>query len=265
MTPLTPLPPAHPAAASVLLAGLLAPGRAVMLREVARTRLAVHYETGDPALPVLCLARPEAVRLPNAVLTPALPSRPGAALEVGAGMLREVVGPGSDPATTSATGATWRVGRWWRPDRPVGLVPNVERVAPADAGWDLDPHALVGAGEGLTPAGDDLLAGALVAAHATGDPRRGRWVSATRTALRVRRTTAVSRGLLHHALDGWCVPELAAVLTALCDRPEDLPDARARLLAVGHSSGAALFDGVRLTLGTRSGTRPDHLAQEGAA
>ncbi len=106
----------------------------------------------------------------------------------------------------------------------------------------LRPHDLVGAGPGLTPRGDDLLAGLLVAAHATGDPRLAGWQQATRDALSVRRTTAVSRGLLHHALDGWATPELAAFLVAVCGG--DPARAATRLLAVGHSSGAALAAGA---------------------
>ena len=80
----------------------------------------------------------------------------------------------------------------------------------------LRPELLVGAGPGLTPAGDDVLAGALVAAHATGDPRLEALRAGTRAALRTRGTTAVSRGLLTHALDGWATPELAAFVTAVC-------------------------------------------------
>jgi hypothetical protein len=110
------------------------------------------------------------------------------------------------------------------------------------------PAELVGRGPGLTPSGDDVLAGALVAAHATSDPRLGRWRVETREALRVRRTTAVSRGLLHHALDGYATPELADFLVEACSGGPG--PATARLLAVGHGSGAALAAGVRYVLAT---------------
>ncbi len=108
---------------------------------------------------------------------------------------------------------------------------------------------LVGRGEGLTPAGDDVLAGALVAAHAIGDPRLHDWRGATRAALAGRRTTAVSVGMLHAALDGWSSPALADGLTALCG-PDDPGPALERLLAVGHSSGRHLLDGVLHVLST---------------
>jgi hypothetical protein len=118
----------------------------------------------------------------------------------------------------------------------------------------------VGRGDGLTPEGDDVLAGALVTAHATADPRLESWCSATREALRKRRTTAVSRGMLHHALDGYATPQLAELLTVLC-RGGDLEGPVARLRAIGHSSGDALLDGVVHTLTTRTMTG----SHEGAA
>ena len=203
------------AAASILLAPLLDEECAPV--EVARTRLSVHYETGRDDVPVLCVGLPAAVRLPNMLVSPVLPSGP---LRVAAGTLRS----GAD---------TWRVGRWWQPPRPQA------RAARPRLGCTLDPAALVGRGPGLTPAGDDVLAGALVAAQAVRHPMLATWCAATRDVLRARRTTAVSWGLLHHALDGWAVPELAAYV----EQPRR-SSVRDRLLAVGHSSGAALADGV---------------------
>ncbi len=128
-------------------------------------------------------------------------------------------------------------------------LPGLPQVPPSYDG--LSPGALVGAGPGLTPSGDDVLAGALVTAHATADPRLDRWRHATRRALARRRTTAVSRALLHHALDGHATPELADAVVALCRDADPGPAVR-RLLAVGHSSGAALLGGVLHTLTTRT-------------
>src|SRR4051812_32526646 len=171
------------AAASSLLAALLDEGCSPV--EVARTRVSVHYETGRADVPVLCVGRPSAVRLPNMLVSPVLPS---GAVCVGSGALH-------------ADGSVWRVARWWQPSRP--------RAPAADPrlACDLDPAALVGRGAGLTPAGDDVVAGALVAGCAVRHPALERWRSATRAALHARRTTAVSWGLLHHALDGWAIPE----------------------------------------------------------
>lgn len=240
-------PDPHPCAASSLLARLL-DGPVRPLVEAARTRLSVHYETGDPALPVLSVCSPQAVRLPNAVVTSVLPG-PGL-LTVGAGMLG-----GSD--------TTWRVGRWWAPPKPTGLAPPPRPVArewavrvagdPAVLASypPLLPAELVGAGPGLTPTGDDVLAGALVTAHATADPRLPRWRHTTRVALATRRTTVVSRALLHHALQGYAGPELADAVVALCAEADPGPAVQ-RLLGVGHTSGAALLHGVLHTLTTRT-------------
>ena len=223
-----------PGAASTLLADLLMqPG--LRLTEVARTRSSVHYDTGRSDVPVLCVATPDAVLLPHTFVTPVLPAAP------------EIID------------ATWRVTRWWHPCRPVGLAPPPpDRVAtlPCTPYDVLVPSALLGRGAGLTPEGDDVLAGALVTAHATADPRLDAWCDATREAMATRRTTAVSRGMLHHALDGYATPQLGDLLTALC-RGGDLEGPLARLRALGHSSGDALLDGVVHTLTTRS--------QQGAA
>jgi hypothetical protein len=226
-----------PAAASCLLAGLLDEGADLV--EVARTRVSVHYETGRADVPVLCVCTPEAVRLPGSVVTPVVPG----------GRLRARYG-----ALVGAS-ATWRVGRWWQPPRPRGL--TAPAVPPAAPGVRLlatvRPDDLVGAGPGLTPSGDDVLAGLLVAAHAVADPRLATWQAQTRAALRHRTTTAVSRGLLTHALDGWATPELAGFVTAVC--AGDPGPALPALLAVGHTSGAALAAGALHVLGTSSALR----------
>ncbi len=225
-------------AASTLLADLLMePG--LRLREVARTPSSVHYDTAHDEVPVLCVATRDAVRLPHTFVTSSL------------------------PAASELVDASWRVARWWHPPRPVGLVPPPRARLAALGGttYDaLDPDVLVGRGAGLTPEGDDVLAAALVTAHATGDPRLEGWRDATRSALGRHRTTAVSRGILHHALDGYATPELAELLVVLC-RGGELDGPVARLRRLGHTSGGALLDGVAFTLGTRPGV-PHH---EGAA
>lgn len=218
-------------AASTLVADVL--GR--RLTEVVRTPASVHYETGDRTVPVLCVATPGAVRLPNSVLVAELPV-----------------------ATPRLV-----VRRWWRPDRPCGLTPppGAALAGLAETSYDaLSPAALVGSGPGLTPSGDDVLAGALVAAHATSDPRLSAFRRETGRALSTRRTTAVSHALLTHAMDGYAVPQLADFLTALCS-DQDIAEPLAALRAVGHSSGQALVDGVVHTLSTP----PTATVERGAA
>jgi hypothetical protein len=221
--------PAVACAASSLLGGVL--DGALPLVEVARTRLGVHYETGRADVPVLCVCTPDAVRLPASVVTPVLPTGP-----VAVRARRLVSGP-----------TTWRVGRWWTPPRPQGLTPPDVVPDLPEGAWPVEeirPDALLGLGPGLTPAGDDVLA-----AHATGDLRGPRWRAQTLEALGTRTTTAVSRGLLRHAADGWATPQLADFVTAAC-RGDAASETR-RLLAVGHSSGAALAGGAWHVLATR--------------
>ena len=220
-----------PCAASTLVADVLGP--VARWTEAARTSVSVHFQTGVASVPVVCVATPEAVRLPHSVLVARLPDGPFVA----------------------------RVTRWWSPPRPSGLTaPDPSSCARfgIPAYDDVDPLTLLGQGPGLTPDGDDLLAGALVAGHATRHPALPRWRRATVAALATRRTTAVSVGMLHSALDGWAAPELAEAVEALCDDRDATP-AVERLLGLGHSSGRHLLDGVLHALTHR------HDSQRGAA
>ncbi|MGH3444651.1 MAG: DUF2877 domain-containing protein [Nocardioidaceae bacterium] len=256
-------------AASALLAPLLT-GRPRRLRLVAATRVSRHYETGDPltpGCPTLSVLAPEAVRLPDAVVLDAEQALPHGDIVAGA-----LGGAGTAPIGESVS---WlRVTRWWRAAKPSRLAPPPDLGELTRAEWrvrvwgvpalhvrgDLEPLALLGAGPGLTPAGDDVLAAALVTARATADPRLPHWCARTRHALDTRSTTVVSRGLLTHALQGYAVPPLADFLTAVCapkgprdpDSPDEVERTLTRLLGVGHSSGAALATGVLHTLGTRA-------------
>lgn len=105
---------------------------------------------------------------------------------------------------------------------------------------------LLGRGPGLTPGGDDVLAGFLAGAAAVGlDAAALRHAV---TVLAPARTTALSAALLWHAARGECVEELAAVAAVLTGhqrhRPEQAGRAVSRLLSVGSSSGAALAAGL---------------------
>jgi hypothetical protein len=99
---------------------------------------------------------------------------------------------------------------------------------------------LVGRGGGLTPAGDDVLAGFLVAAHAYGFPAPAIRDLATSGA----RTTRLSAALLRYAARGESVPELRTFLRALGDDRVDLLAATDALLRLGHSSGTSLAVGA---------------------
>ena len=111
---------------------------------------------------------------------------------------------------------------------------------------------LVGAGEGLTPYGDDVLCGWLATSRALGVPTPE--VDASVRAL-LPRTTALSATLLRCALAGEALPQLGAFLTAL-----GTPDEAARaadLRAVGHTSGAGLLAGARRALAEVTTTTED--------
>jgi Protein of unknown function (DUF2877) len=131
---------------------------------------------------------------------------------------------------------------------------------------------LLGRGPGLTPSGDDVLAGFLVGAWAFGLDTP--WIAAAIAAAAPVRTTALSAALLWHAARGECIDQLAAVAAALTsqapssqapssqapssqasgwqapgDHSATVGPALRRLLAVGHTSGPALAAGLALAAG----------------
>lgn len=106
---------------------------------------------------------------------------------------------------------------------------------------------LLGRGPGLTPAGDDLLCGALAATRLFGIPGN-RLAGAVRDRLAGSGliTTSLSRQLLLRALAGDGLPELLQLAQAMCSpvSPDQVAPACRRLLRIGHSSGAALATGL---------------------
>ena len=101
---------------------------------------------------------------------------------------------------------------------------------------------LLGRGPGLTPVGDDVLAGALVTLRALASPAADRLADAVQAAAPTR-TTAVSVAVLHHAARGECTPALATLLEAVRSGGALRPAAD-ELLRLGHTSGAGLLWGV---------------------
>jgi hypothetical protein len=185
------------------------------------------YVAVPRAFGVLAILSPAAVRLPCGVqiLDRALPVGD---VVVGAGTVR--VGR---VVIRAGRVVSARVARRSAPRRLAearALVPPV----------DIDP-GLLGRGPGLTPAGDDVLAGYLVGAAAYGVPADDvRRLVETQAD---RRTTTLSAALLRHAAAGETIPQVNGVLDALAGR-RPLDRALADLHAVGHTSGAALASGV---------------------
>ncbi|NUW31031.1 DUF2877 domain-containing protein [Nonomuraea sp. SMC257] len=221
---------------------------------------------------VIALLAPGATRLPNAVLLAGEPPRltVGHEASVGDGAVR-------------LGRLSLRASRWWDPAPPLGEAdpaglreaaagltpgepalagePAVELLASGCAsGRLLDvltaAERLVGLGPGLTPSGDDVLAGLMVTLRllgaATGAGRAvwlADWLAATVTYDARTRTTPLSATLLHCAALGQASPEVAAVLRALAGRGPVEPALR-RLHGLGHTSGSDLAQGIGI--GVRS-------------
>jgi hypothetical protein len=232
---------------------------------------------GAQAPSVVALVTAHAVRLPNALVvggTAPWTAALGGSAEIGGGEVR--------------VGAlVLHVTRWWAPPQPTTALPDAapvppERVdrllaeldrhgtaLPAPAAQALDAlteacnaldragafaaaERLIGLGPGLTPAGDDALAGFLLAATHLHPARQRPLLAALAQHLHAQasaRTTALSATLLHHAAHGEAAAEAVDVLDALLGHG-DLPGAVGRLLRVGHTSGADLTHG--LAAGTRA-------------
>lgn len=226
----------------------------------------------------------DAVRLPNSLVVaasrrdqPFANIRPDAATTVGNG--RVTVGP-----------LTFIPSRTWDPrpllripprrildkqiqqltrllaDQPCGITLHLqmaEAVARADAATAIAAAAhLVGLGPGLTPSGDDVLAGAIAALRLLGadenftDSLAEGVVSIARD-----RTTGLAATLLASAARGDVCAEVADVMRGLTDE-QPLRPAVARLLRVGHTSGTDLAHGV--LLGARAASHHTSMRRDSA-
>lgn len=220
-------------AASTLVRPLLTGPRADLV-PAHRSRAAWLLTT--PAGPAgwLSLSTPRAVLLPHALVLALLPP-PVAQLSVGDGFLWYDDQPVA-------------VRRWFTPPRVARGALAGLGAAPADvcgrlAGWS----DRLGRGDGLTPYEDDVTCGAMLGLLATDDPAAVWLAGQIRGADLESRTTTVSAVLLRSACEGWCIPEVAAVLTAL-GSGRAVAETVHRLVAVGHSSGRGLWAGISQVL-----------------
>ena len=265
---MTAVPHRLPGVASTAIKGILeSPGTGLVLGSSSH---AVWLLVGES---VIVLTTADATRLPNGIeigrdssSDPFDPVDHGATAQVG--MNRIVL-----------AGVTVEVARWWDA-RPALVAITAEDLARATAslpsevpGIDGSPlrralgefstvglleaaARLLGRGGGLTPEGDDYLAGA-IAAVATLGPAVGSGdaaamlagVTAPLTELAVERTTTFSAALIHHALRGEVAAPAGDLLRALAGRG-DIARSHEALSRVGHSSGPALAAGI--ILGARS-------------
>jgi Protein of unknown function (DUF2877) len=254
-------------AASVALASLLdGPTQTGRLLGASAAAVYLKFDVGTPS--IMALVPPTSVRLPLAmVLTGELPAvSDDGVIVAGDGSLR-------------IDEHAWVPGRWFdpRPSNLVAVDPSRHAVAvralreasaeevgaDPERAWsaigslvagDARPAcALLGAGPGLTPAGDDVISGALAACalfgHAAG-------LEAAREilALAPAATTSLSAALMSCAADGQVVPQAARFLEALCGTG-DVVDATAQLRAVGATSGTALALGIVAALADDGGRR----------
>ncbi|MCW2889891.1 MAG: hypothetical protein QOE54_1158 [Streptosporangiaceae bacterium] len=205
-------------------------------------------------------------------------------------------GPASQPRLDAGSRIRVRVRRWWDPSPVLGPVSHArlahgvmaletasregvfglaghpgplqlaDRCAAGDLANAVDAaERIVGLGPGLTPSGDDVLAGLLASLRLMGGAVHGGetsiwladWIGAAVTADAGTRTTALAATLLHCAARGQVGAEVAAVLRALAGQ-EPLAPAVRRLLGAGHTSGAdtiwGLLAGCRTTLALSAAT-----------
>ncbi len=112
-------------------------------------------------------------------------------------------------------------------------------------------RCILGLGPGLTPAGDDALAGLLVSAAAGGKLFDGGWLVDPQTA---RRTSLISLAFVRCAAAGQAIAPVHDVLMAgAAGEATACRAACAELGTVGATSGADIAFGMRAGLGTLEG------------
>ncbi|QGN56576.1 DUF2877 domain-containing protein [Nostocoides sp. HKS02] len=106
--------------------------------------------------------------------------------------------------------------------------------------------ALVGAGPGLTPSGDDVLCGVLLGLRVHGSASAALVPALWAHVLpRLTATTSLSAALLTEAAEGYGVPPVARLAEAIVDGDEaGVAAAAAAVHAIGHSSGSDLLGGL---------------------
>jgi hypothetical protein len=127
------------------------------------------------------------------------------------------------------------------PGGPLAALRGAVRRADMDAALRTAAR-LVGLGPGLTPAGDDVMAGTVAGLVLLGHPAAPRFAAGV-YALAAGRTTELSRALLRHAACGRVSAEYAAVLHGLVGGRQ-LSKAVDGLLATGSTSGRAMALGL---------------------
>lgn len=116
---------------------------------------------------------------------------------------------------------------------------------------------MVGSGQGLTPSGDDVLCGLLLALRPVPPAVAGVWAA---VAPRLGATTSLSASLLAESAEGYAVPAVVRLGAALArarhgsDGADTLRRAVREVAGIGHSSGADLLAGLAGALGALAET-----------
>ena len=132
-----------------------------------------------------------------------------------------------------------------------GLARDAARPPPAQA------RALIGLGPGLTPSGDDLIAGALIALRTFLCPDAAEQLGAWALPLAATRTGAISRAHLAAAAAGEGAEPLHRILAAICAAAEvDLERELDAADRIGHCSGWDALAGVALAGAALAGKPP---------
>ncbi len=264
-------------AARDLLRGPRRPGKVLAVLSQA-----IYLEFADavPEPRVIAISSPDAIRLPNAIMTGLWETRPSVgSAECWAGGDRVM-----------ACGLDIRIVRWWDPspvfgplsrarlDHGYGVLarlcaaaeqapglaghPGPAQLAACCANGDLAgaveaAEQLVGLGPGLMPSGDSMVSGVLLALRLLGGAISGgtravwlaNWLSASVTCYAAQRTTALAASLLHCAANGQAAAEVSTVLLGMAGL-EPLEPAAAKLLAAVQGADIAwgLVAGCRAAL-----------------
>ncbi|MEO7270166.1 MAG: DUF2877 domain-containing protein [Knoellia sp.] len=216
--------PRYPAAASPLTRILVAgPRRPAVVLAAFPTALYLALSDDDAGhADVLPVVTSDALVLPTAVRL-AQPGPHGWGVAPG-----DVVTLGGDEIALPSHGI--RIVRSWRPRRVAAAAAN-------PTAFDWEPLlSELGRGEGLTPRADDVLCGALLAARALG--------IAGPDAIPVDRTTSLSASLVVAAHAGYAVSAVVDHVTNAVAGFSDADRTRELVLAIGHTSGAGLLEGI---------------------
>ncbi|GAA6526192.1 hypothetical protein IDVR_19880 [Intrasporangium sp. DVR] len=130
-------------------------------------------------------------------------------------------------------------------------------------------RSLVGSGRGLTPSGDDAVAGVLLALRSGGELGAVRAVDDQVRAVS-HTTTSISAALLRAAAQGYAAPEVVALVDLLAPSRltptsgQRVARALERVLAIGHSSGRDLVSGLAGARRALAAHLPTRTIPEGA-